>query len=166
MTPVADATIKLKAVRSSRRVLLVTAECACGNAIAEASFKTKELVRLTEPGKNALDFHIAYYLGQLALKEPDAFFHIVSKDTGFDPLIQHLNGLLRPHGGRVVVVRESPAGFRRALFRGPSPPSRAVDRCDLRAVRGALGGVPGVGAAAERARGGEGDALAAARRAV
>ena len=49
-----------------------------------------EYVKITGNGKNALDFHIAYYLGQLALKEPDAFFHIVSKDTGFDPLIQHL----------------------------------------------------------------------------
>ena len=49
-----------------------------------------EYVKITGNGKNALDFHIAYYLGQLALKEPDAFFHTVSKDTGFDPLIQHL----------------------------------------------------------------------------
>ncbi len=49
-----------------------------------------EYIKITGNGKNALDFHIAFYLGQLALKEPDAFFHIVSKDTGFDPLIQHL----------------------------------------------------------------------------
>ena len=47
-------------------------------------------IRIAGNGPNALDFHIAYYLGQLALKEPEAFFHIVSKDTGFDPLIQHL----------------------------------------------------------------------------
>jgi hypothetical protein len=37
-----------------------------------------------------LDFHIAFYIGQIAATEPDAFFHIVSKDSGFDPLIQHL----------------------------------------------------------------------------
>ena len=49
-----------------------------------------EYVKITGNGKNALDFHIAYFLGQLAIKEPDAYFHIVSKDTGFDPLIQHL----------------------------------------------------------------------------
>lgn len=46
-------------------------------------------VKITGNGKR-LDFHIAYYLGQLALKEPEAFFHIVSRDAGFDPLIQHL----------------------------------------------------------------------------
>lgn len=49
-----------------------------------------EYVRMSGSGPNALDFHIAYHLGQLAAKEPTAFFHIISKDTGFDPLIKHL----------------------------------------------------------------------------
>lgn len=49
-----------------------------------------EYVRLTASGPNALDFHIAYYLGQLSAKDPAAFFHIISKDTGFDPLVKHL----------------------------------------------------------------------------
>ena len=43
-------------------------------------------------GKNALDFHIAYYIGELATKEPSAFFHIISRDSGFDPLVKHLKG--------------------------------------------------------------------------
>lgn len=49
-----------------------------------------EYVKISGNGSNALDFHIAYYLGQLSSRETDAYFHIVSKDTGFDPLIQHL----------------------------------------------------------------------------
>jgi PIN domain-containing protein len=49
-----------------------------------------ELVRLTSRGKNALDFTLAYYLGRAAIADPSGFFHIVSKDTGFDPLIHHL----------------------------------------------------------------------------
>lgn len=47
-------------------------------------------VRISGNGKNALDFHIAYYIGQLAAADPSTFFHIVSKDTGFDPLVAHL----------------------------------------------------------------------------
>lgn len=47
-------------------------------------------IKISGSGKNALDFHIAYYLGKLSEKEPDAYFHIVSKDTGFDLLIEHL----------------------------------------------------------------------------
>lgn len=49
-----------------------------------------EYVKISGNGSNALDFHIAFYIGQIAAQEPDAYFHIVSKDTGFDPLIQHL----------------------------------------------------------------------------
>jgi len=49
-----------------------------------------QYIKIAGNGSNALDFHIAYYIGQLAAKEPEARFHIVSKDTGFDPLIQHL----------------------------------------------------------------------------
>jgi hypothetical protein len=49
-----------------------------------------EYVQITGVGPNALDFHIAFYLGRIAATEPDAFFHIISKDKGFDPLVQHL----------------------------------------------------------------------------
>lgn len=49
-----------------------------------------EYVKISGSGPNALDFHIAFYIGQLAAQEPGAYFHIISKDTGFDPLIQHL----------------------------------------------------------------------------
>ena len=49
-----------------------------------------EYVKIAGVGPNALDFHIAYYIGRISRDEPEAFFHIISKDTGFDPLIQHL----------------------------------------------------------------------------
>ncbi len=47
-------------------------------------------IKISGNGQNALDFHIAYYVGELAGKDADAQFHIISKDKGFDPLIQHL----------------------------------------------------------------------------
>ena len=49
-----------------------------------------EYVVLETAGANALDFHIAYYIGALSCENPTAFFHIISKDSGFDPLIKHL----------------------------------------------------------------------------
>jgi hypothetical protein len=51
-----------------------------------------EYVRINGSGKNALDFHIAYYLGQLATQHPDAAFHVISRDTGFDPLVAFMRG--------------------------------------------------------------------------
>ena len=49
-----------------------------------------EYVKIAGNGSNALDFHIAFHIGHLAAQDPTAFFHIISKDTGFDPLIHHL----------------------------------------------------------------------------
>jgi hypothetical protein len=49
-----------------------------------------EYVQVNGSGNNALDFHIAYYIGRLAATAQDAHFHVISKDTGFDPLLKHL----------------------------------------------------------------------------
>jgi hypothetical protein len=51
-----------------------------------------EYVLLETAGNNAVDFHIAYYVGVLSSADRDAYFHIISKDSGFDPLIKHLKG--------------------------------------------------------------------------
>lgn len=49
-----------------------------------------EYVIITGNGKNALDFHITFYLGKLYERDPEGYFHIISKDTGFDILVKHL----------------------------------------------------------------------------
>ena len=49
-----------------------------------------EWIQINGSGKNALDFHITFVLGRLVQKEPEAIFYIISKDTGFDPLISYL----------------------------------------------------------------------------
>lgn len=64
-------------------------------------------IKIAGNGSNALDFHIAYYIGSLVAKEPDAYFHIVSKDTGFDPLIQHLKSK-KVAASRVKAVTDLP----------------------------------------------------------
>ncbi|MDO9454406.1 MAG: PIN domain-containing protein [Stagnimonas sp.] len=49
-----------------------------------------EYLQIEGNGSNALDFHIAYSIGRLVAAEPESWFHVISKDTGFDPLIKHL----------------------------------------------------------------------------
>lgn len=49
-----------------------------------------EYIKISGHGPNALDFHIAFYIGEIASTNPTAYFHIISKDKGFDPLIKHL----------------------------------------------------------------------------
>ena len=66
-----------------------------------------EYVKISGTGPNALDFHIAFYIGQIAEKDPEAFFHIVSKDAGFDPLLNHLK-TRKLRALRVKTVRDIP----------------------------------------------------------
>lgn len=52
-----------------------------------------EYIQIQGAGSNALDFHIAFYIGHLASQNPGATFHIISKDKGFDPLTKHLSAI-------------------------------------------------------------------------
>ena len=66
-----------------------------------------EYIKISGSGSNALDFHIAYYIGKIAAAEPESYFHIISKDSGFDPLIQHLKSK-KIHALRVKSIGEIP----------------------------------------------------------
>ncbi len=48
------------------------------------------LIQISGNGKNALDFHIAYELGRIFSNDKNAECIIVSKDTGYDPLIENI----------------------------------------------------------------------------
>jgi hypothetical protein len=89
-------------------------------------------VQISGNGRNALDFHIAYELGVLATKDPSASFSVISKDTGFDPLIEHLRSqqldvyrceslaeLISPSEDQIVAV------ITRLLGMGQARPRRA-----------------------------------------
>jgi hypothetical protein len=57
---------------------------------AQAFGDRLEWIRIDGNGPNALDFHIAYYLGVQIAKCPTNEYFILSKDKGFDPLIKHI----------------------------------------------------------------------------
>ena len=67
-----------------------------------------QYVEMSGTGHNALDFHIAFYIGRISATDKDAYFHIISNDTGFDPLIAHLK---QEHvfADRVMAIEEIPA---------------------------------------------------------
>lgn len=48
------------------------------------------LIETAASGKNALDFILAFHLGQIARLENRGHFYIVSKDKGYDALIKHM----------------------------------------------------------------------------
>lgn len=49
-----------------------------------------EYIQINGHGPNALDFHIAFYIGKLSQRDESNYFHIISNDQGFDPLMAHL----------------------------------------------------------------------------
>ena len=49
------------------------------------------VIPLPANGKNALDFALAYHLGQAVEADPKGYFHIISKDKDFEPLIHYLH---------------------------------------------------------------------------
>ena len=75
-------------------------------------------VKLESAGKNVLDFHIAYYIGELAAASSDGFFHIISGDKGFDPLIEHIKG-------RKIFAVRSESIEEMPCFRVPPSPAPA-----------------------------------------
>ena len=48
-------------------------------------------IQMEGHGKNALDFHIAYTIGLLAAENRKRRIFILSKDSGFDPLLSYLS---------------------------------------------------------------------------
>lgn len=49
-----------------------------------------QVIEVEQAGRNALDFVLSYYIGRESVISPDARFHILSKDKGYDALVRHL----------------------------------------------------------------------------
>ena len=90
-------------------------------------------VQISGNGRNALDFHIAYELGALAAKDPGARFDVISKDKGFDPLIDYMRSKqLDVHRSESLAALLSPseeqiaAVISRLLSMGDARPRRTA----------------------------------------
>lgn len=91
---------------------------------------TVQLVRLSSPGKNALDFALAYYAGKAAASDPHGYLHIVSKDQGYDPLVEHLRqrGIkIKRHPDCSTLTFSNPAPQANGETPVESPLSKAIE---------------------------------------
>ncbi len=86
-----------------------------------------EYIAITGNGPDAVDFHIAYYIGRIAVEQPGAAFRIISKDKGFDPLVRHLNA----RGIVCQRLAEIPA----AAVVAPVPVAKPVSKAVAKAVK-------------------------------
>lgn len=51
------------------------------------------LVPISRAGKNALDFHLSYYVGYISSRSPHARFVVISNDQGYGPMLKHASDL-------------------------------------------------------------------------
>jgi hypothetical protein len=65
-------------------------------ALPTEGFCRIELIGVTTTGANNLDFHLAFHLGRFhEVAEKGVAFHIISNDSGFNGLVNHLKKLGR-----------------------------------------------------------------------
>jgi hypothetical protein len=86
-----------------------------------------EYIAIQGSGPDAVDFHIAFYIGRLAAADPGAAFTIVSRDKGFDPLVRHLVGLGIPCQ-RIPDIEGTPAPAKPAAKRAAKAVQKAVPK--------------------------------------
>jgi hypothetical protein len=124
------------------------------------------LTEISGAGPNALDFHIAYYLGEILAHDATHRCVILSKDKGFDPLVKHLVGrgfavsraaTLADASG--IVTGAAPSGRRGAATKHAAHAKSAVAKPEAtvrataapRAAAGATGASAGTGVSARSA---------------
>lgn len=65
-------------------------------SLPSSGFCSIELIGVTTMGNNNLDFHLAFHLGRLHEVADEAVtFHIISNDSGFNGLVNHLKKIGR-----------------------------------------------------------------------
>lgn len=90
-------------------------------------------VRIARTGKNALDFHLSFYMGYIASRHPDARFVVLSNDKGYGPMLDHAKelGFIASQSGvgagrRPRAAKKAPAAGKTAAKRAPAKAPTAV----------------------------------------
>jgi hypothetical protein len=77
-------------------------------------------VPISKTGKNALDFHLSFYMGYIASRNQAASIVVVANDTGYQPMLEHAKAMgfaVRQHGH----MRTAPAPLRPAQPAAAAP---------------------------------------------
>jgi NTP pyrophosphatase (non-canonical NTP hydrolase) len=94
------------------------------------------LVPISRTGKNALDFHLSFYMGYIASRNPAARFVVISNDQGYGPMLEHAAELgfaasqlgfsARKVSTRKTAPRTSAAKKPTAAKKAAQPPAKAA----------------------------------------
>lgn len=79
-------------------------------------------VPISRSGKNALDFHLSFYMGYIASRHPDARMVVVANDQGYSPMLDHAKAM----GFAVQQIGHAPQRKAPARKRAPSKKALAT----------------------------------------
>lgn len=89
------------------------------------------IVPISQTGKNALDFHLSFYMGYIAARHPTGHFVVLANDKGYEPMLEHARQLhfdVRAIGlprGRKAAAGAKAATPRKAAARPAAKPMAA-----------------------------------------
>lgn len=86
------------------------------------------LVPVSRSGKNALDFHLSFYMGYITSRHPQARIVVIANDQGYGPMLEHANEL----GFQASQVGFTPAKKKRSCW-NDRPTTSSVRSTRLRA---------------------------------
>ena len=93
-----------------------------------ASFGTgATAVPISKTGKNALDFHLSFYMGYIASRNPDSKMVVVANDKGYEPMLEHAKAM-------GFVVRRQPHGEVKARAKKTAAKKVAAKKAPARKV--------------------------------
>ncbi len=101
-------------------------------------------VPISKTGKNALDFHLSFYMGYIASKNPGSVMVVIANDKGYEPMLEHARAMgfavrRLAHGKAKAAVTKTPAKKVDAERWRAHRPGRAGHRG---AAQGHPGGTP------------------------
>ncbi len=118
-----------------------------------ASFGTgATAVPISKTGKNALDFHLSFYMGYIASRNPDSAMVVVANDKGYEPMLEHAKAMgfvvrRQPHGevkppakkaaAKKVAAKKSPAkkiAAKKAVAKPAAAKQPAAEKVAVNAV--------------------------------
>lgn len=84
------------------------------------------LVPISRSGKNALDFHLSFYMGYITSRNPDAHIVVIANDQGYGPMLEHANelGFDARQVGFALSKKKAPA--KKALSAAPASATTKV----------------------------------------
>ena len=88
-------------------------------------------VKIARSGKNALDFHLSFYMGYIASRHPNARFVVISNDKGYGPMLEHAGEL-------GFSARQATFGAPKATAKKASPATKKSSNSSPPAVKTAV----------------------------